>query len=221
MANTSSTHPPTHRRRRPGCRCLTGRCAPNHDKVNAPFLPVPLAMNGRSVLHSNKESRICDAVFAIILGGFSRIKNSSPNWDANSWQDVISVDTNSLRHLPRRSSKNYDLQFANFDRQTEYTPSDYSTEMGQMYCLNFRQYSAKFSMQPKADMVPKECGFNQSETASGLCARIVTFSMLACNGKGWRRTYTNAVFLSSCRHNLPPKLKLRNNQTIRNVGMWM
>ena len=25
---------------------------------------------------------------------------------------------------------------------------------------------AKFSMQPKADMVPKECGFNQSETAS-------------------------------------------------------
>ena len=79
MANTSSTHPPTHRRRHPGCRCLTGRCAPNHVKVNAPFLPVPLAMNGRSVLHSNKESRICDAVFAIVLGGFSRIKNSSPN----------------------------------------------------------------------------------------------------------------------------------------------
>ena len=25
-------------------------------------------------------------------------------------------------------------------------------------------------MQPKADMVPKECGFNQSETAS--CARL-------------------------------------------------
>ena len=25
---------------------------------------------------------------------------------------------------------------------------------------------AKFSMQPKADMVPKECGFNQSETTS-------------------------------------------------------
>ena len=30
---------------------------------------------------------------------------------------------------------------------------------------------AKFSMQPKADMVHKECGFNQSETASCLCAR--------------------------------------------------
>ena len=32
---------------------------------------------------------------------------------------------------------------------------------------------AKFSMHPKADMVPKECGFNQSETASFLCARIL------------------------------------------------
>ncbi len=26
-------------------------------------------------------------------------------------------------------------------------------------------------MQPKADMVPKECGFNQSETVACLCAR--------------------------------------------------
>ena len=55
-------------------------------------------------------------------------------------------------------------------------------------------------MQPKADMVPKECGFNHSETASCLCA---TFSMIACNGKGWW-TYTNAVFLLSHRHNLLP-----------------
>ena len=44
---------------------------------------------------------------------FSPIKKSRPNWDANSWQDVFSVDTNSLRHLPRRSSKNCDLQVAN------------------------------------------------------------------------------------------------------------
>ena len=48
------THTPTHRR----CRCSMGRCAPNHDEVNAPFSPVPLAMNGRSVLHSNKQSRM-------------------------------------------------------------------------------------------------------------------------------------------------------------------
>ena len=29
---------------------------------------------------------------------------------------MLSVDTNSLRHLPRRSSKNCDVQFANSDR---------------------------------------------------------------------------------------------------------
>ena len=33
-------------------------------------------------------------------------------------QDGLSVYTDSLRHLPRRSSKNCDLQFANNDRQT-------------------------------------------------------------------------------------------------------
>ena len=44
---------------------------------------------------------------------------SRPNWDANSWHDVLSVDTNSLKHLPRRSSNNCDLQFANIDRRTD------------------------------------------------------------------------------------------------------
>ena len=33
-------------------------------------------------------------------------------------------------------------------------------------------------MQPKADMVPKECGFNQSQTAS-----CVTFAMLAWDAR--------------------------------------
>ena len=32
--------------------------APNHDEVNAPFSPVPLAMNDWSELHSNKQSRM-------------------------------------------------------------------------------------------------------------------------------------------------------------------
>ena len=32
---------------------------------------------------------------------------------------VLSVDTNSLRHLARRSSKNCELQFGNCDRQTD------------------------------------------------------------------------------------------------------
>ena len=31
---------------------------------------------------------------------------------------MLSFDTNSLRHLPRRSIKNCDLEFANNDRQT-------------------------------------------------------------------------------------------------------
>ena len=68
------TRTPTHHRRRPGCRCSMGRCAPNHDEVNAPYSSVPLAMNGRSVLHSNKQSHwrlgIHDS-----FGCFSPIKN--------------------------------------------------------------------------------------------------------------------------------------------------
>ena len=32
---------------------------------------------------------------------------------------LLSVDTNSLRHLPRRSSNNCDLQFDNLDRHTD------------------------------------------------------------------------------------------------------
>ena len=33
--------------------------------------------------------------------------------------EMLSVDTNGLRHLTRRSSKNCDMQFANYDRQTD------------------------------------------------------------------------------------------------------
>ena len=32
---------------------------------------------------------------------------------------MFSVDTNGLRHLPRQSSNNYDLEYANTDRQTD------------------------------------------------------------------------------------------------------
>ena len=49
------------------------RCAPNHDKVNASFSPVPLAMNGRSLLHSNKQSRMRRGI-RDSFGCFSRIK---------------------------------------------------------------------------------------------------------------------------------------------------
>ena len=46
------THPPPSRFR------LSLFDGPNHDEVNAPFSPVPLAMNDRSLLHSNKQSRM-------------------------------------------------------------------------------------------------------------------------------------------------------------------
>ena len=60
------------------------------------------------------------------LGCFSRIKkNARPIWDANSWQDMLSVDRNSLRHHPRRSGKNCDLQFAN----TDILKDNYSIDM--------------------------------------------------------------------------------------------
>ena len=55
-------------------------------------------------------------------------------------------------------------------------------------------------------MLPKESGFNQSEKlAVYACANRDVFE----------------AFLSSRRHNLPPNVKLRNNQTERNVYMWM
>ena len=53
------------------------------------------------------------------FGIFPHKKCASPNWDANPWQKGMTVDTNSLRYLPRRSSKNCDLQFVNNDWQTD------------------------------------------------------------------------------------------------------
>ena len=66
-------------------------------------------------------------------------------------------------------------------------------------------------------MIPKESGFNQiTNDFRQMRAHRVTFSMLAFHGKGWLN-YTKAAFLSSRRHNLPSKVKLCNNQTVRNV----
>ena len=56
----------------------------------------------------------CAARFSLcVLFAYKKI--ARPNWDANSWEDVLSVDTNSLRYLLRWSSKNCHLQFANSD----------------------------------------------------------------------------------------------------------
>ena len=64
---------------------------------------------------------------------FAYKKNARPNWDANSWQDVLPDDTISLRHLPRRSIKNCDLQSANVDGQTDRFKANYSIDIHNIY----------------------------------------------------------------------------------------
>ena len=105
----------THAHTSPPPSLWMGRCAPFMMELTPPFRR--WRDNDRSVLHSNKQ-RAGDSEFAIVFF-FSCLKKSRPNWDANSWKDMLSVDTNNLRHLPRRSSKNCDLQFANTDRPTD------------------------------------------------------------------------------------------------------
>ncbi len=108
-------HTLTHtHRHRSGCRCSM---APIRDGVNAPFRRFRWrSMAGRWFIQIN--TRAGDPVSLRFWVFFAFNKIARANWDANSWQEVLSVDANSLRHLPRRSSKNWDLQFANTDRQT-------------------------------------------------------------------------------------------------------
>ena len=55
---------------------------------------------------------------------------------------------------------------------------------------------AKLSMQPKSDMVPKECGFNQSETASCLCARAFRDIFHArLQWQGMVNSYKRSIFV--------------------------
>ncbi len=75
-------------------------------------------------------------------------------------------------------------------------------------------------MKVEADMVPKESGFNQSVAASGMCTRKV-----------WRFPGCAAAMKDgkllqmphSCHHvqTIRHPNDLRNNQTVRNVYMWM
>ena len=61
-------------------------------------------------------------------------------------------------------------------------------------------------------MVPKESGFNQSETASSCFPGSPPMTR---DGEVKQRQH----FLSSSRHNLPSKVRLCNNQTARNFYM--
>ena len=80
---------------------LDGSLCPTMTKLSPPFRRFRWRwMAIRCFIQIN--SRVCDAVFAIVFGVFlSRKKISRPIWDANSLHDMLSVDTNSLRHLPR------------------------------------------------------------------------------------------------------------------------
>ena len=68
-------------------------------------------------------------------------------------------------------------------------------------------------------MVPKESGFNQPETASANVGAECDVFHAHLPREGMVKLYkvTKAAFLSSRRHNLPSKLKLCNNQTVRNA----
>ena len=96
MANTSRTHACTHARTHACTHTITHAHtrahahthttvavqvvavtvqwvgAPKHDEVNAFFSVVPLAMNGRSALHSNKQARMRRGI-RDSFGCFSRI----------------------------------------------------------------------------------------------------------------------------------------------------
>ena len=63
------------------------------------------------------NTRIATRFSRVFWVFFAYTKLARPNWDAISWEDGHSVDTNSLRHLPRQSSKNCDMQLANSDSQ--------------------------------------------------------------------------------------------------------
>ena len=120
IANTSHTHACTH------AHTLTRTPPPTTNRCSVCWCAQPWVRgwahsfrrwrdNGRSVIHWNKQ-HAGDSVLTIGLGFFAYKTNSRPNWDANSWQDMLSDNTISLRQLPRWSSKNCDLQFANNDR---------------------------------------------------------------------------------------------------------
>ena len=62
------------------------------------LLPVRLVAGDRSTVTGVRllfiqQTPAWGSVFAIVFGCFSRIKNARPNWDANSWEDVLSIRT--------------------------------------------------------------------------------------------------------------------------------
>ena len=65
-------------------------------------------------------------------------------------------------------------------------------------------------------------GFNQSEMASGKYARVMwRFPSSSATARDGEVNTKQAAFLSSWRDHLSSRVKWCNNQTVRNVYMWM
>ena len=103
------------------------RCSMSTPNRNGPFR----WRQWPSLLHSNKHTRGRPGLPHVLFFAYKTI--ARPSWDANSWEDVLSADMNSLRHFPRRSSKNCDLQFANSDRFKENYSIDIKSKYRTMY----------------------------------------------------------------------------------------
>ena len=120
IANTSHTHTWTcarsHTHTAIAVQVVAVRCIGGTKpwRSYAPFRWIRWrSIAGRLFIQIN--TRAGDAVSPRFWVFFTYNTFAGPNWDMNSWQDVLPVDTNSLRHLPRRSSKSCDLQFTNSD----------------------------------------------------------------------------------------------------------
>ena len=88
--------------RRYGRSCHRSSCRRGHgrttvDAVTVPFRRVtgdqPWPRLPPSLVHSNEHSH-GDSVFTNFWVFFAHRKFAMPNWDANSWEEVMSVDTN-------------------------------------------------------------------------------------------------------------------------------
>ena len=107
IAKTSSTHARTHTYTCARTRAHT-HCRRRHTGYRYSMVPnrdCPLRWRQCRSLAIEINTGPGGPVSPRFWVFFAYNKNYRPNWDSNSWQDVLSVDTNNLRHFPRRSSK--------------------------------------------------------------------------------------------------------------------
>ena len=86
-----------------------------------------------------------ESAFAIVYGCFSRIKKMLCRTDMRTRDRMYCQTIRSVCHLPRRSSKNCDLQSANVDGQTDRFKANYSIDNHDIVC---EQHECKEVMNP-------------------------------------------------------------------------